>query len=173
MADKKKGESKFGQEYTSKGDNARFLRLARVALSLPAIDMRDIQQIQERTDMYFDFCEENDYKPGVESWANWLGITRRTLERWRNGDFRAETHSEYIEKIYNLLLQIEVDYLRNGKENPVAGIFLLKNTHGFRDSREVVVTPNNPLGDGINTKQIEDKYAESVIDTTGTEVTEE
>ena len=37
--------------------------------------------------------------------------------------------------------------MQNGKINPVTGIFLLKNNHGFKDQQDVVITPNNPMAD--------------------------
>ncbi len=41
--------------------------------------------------------------------------------------------------------------------------FLMKNNFGYADKQEVVVTPNNPLGDGQDEKQLEEKYQDSVI----------
>jgi hypothetical protein len=37
--------------------------------------------------------------------------------------------------------------MADGKINPVAAIFLLKNNHAYKDQTDVVVTPNNPLQD--------------------------
>jgi hypothetical protein len=49
----------------------------------------------------------------------------------------------------------------NGKINPVSGIFLSKNLfYGYSDKQEVVLTPNNPLGETRDPKEIEAKYAE-------------
>ena len=62
--------------------------------------------------------------------------------------------------------------MQNGKINPVTGIFLLKNNHGFKDQQDVVVTPNNPLGDAEHAERLEQKYAESAIETTATFVEE-
>ena len=55
------------------------------------------------------------------------------------------------------------DCMQNGKINPVSGIFLLKNNFGYQDKQEVVVTPNNPLGDGAERSQLEDKYTDTVV----------
>ena len=43
--------------------------------------------------------------------------------------------------------QLLAQTMADGKMNPVAAIFLLKNNHSYRDQTEVVVTPNNPLQD--------------------------
>ena len=48
----------------------------------------------------------------------------------------------------------------NGAMNPVVYIFRSKNFYDMRDQTEVVVTPNNPLGDVVSVEEIEEKYAE-------------
>ena len=40
----------------------------------------------------------------------------------------------------------------------------MKNNFGYADKQEVVVTPNSPMGEAQNDKQLEEKYQESVID---------
>lgn len=51
--------------------------------------------------------------------------------------------------------------MEDGKVNPVTGIFWQKNYDGLRDQSEVVVTPNNPLGEAQNVEQLRQKYLES------------
>ena len=55
------------------------------------------------------------------------------------------------------------NYMQNGKINPVAGIFLMKNNMGYQDKQEVVVTPNQQLGEQIPAEKLEQKYLEDVI----------
>ena len=50
-----------------------------------------------------------------------------------------------IKKAIDLLEELWVDYMQNGKVNPGAGIFLGKNLFGYKDVADVVVTPNNPM----------------------------
>ena len=59
--------------------------------------------------------------------------------------------------------------MQNGKINPVSGIFLMKNNFGYADKQEVVLTPNNPLGDTTPVAELEEKYLESVVDENLTE----
>lgn len=54
------------------------------------------------------------------------------------------------------------EYMQNGKINPVSGIFLMKNNFGYADKTEVVVTPNNPLGEAGDRAEIEARYRDSV-----------
>lgn len=172
---KRKGHAveKFGEENTDPGDNSRFLRQARVAMNLPPIDISDPVQVENRINEYLDFCEEQDKKPSMVDLSLWLGVNRDTLKSWKRGEFRSSTHKQLIERYVTLLEAQWTDYMMNGKVNPASGIFIAKNLFGYRDTQEVVIEPKTPLGEETDTKQLEDKYAESVIDTTGTEVEEE
>ena len=99
-------------------------------------------------------------KPTVNGLCNSLGISRDTLCQWKNGNYRTSSHSDVIKKAYNILENLWENYMQNGKINPVAGIFLGKNMFGYTDKQEVVVTPNNPLGDSPDASTIAQKYAE-------------
>lgn len=66
-----------------------------------------------------------------------------------------------IKKAYqNLNAQME-NYMQNGKINPVAGIFLMKNNMGYQDKQEVVLTPNNQLGEATPPEELQQKYLEA------------
>ena len=135
--------AKFGEEYTEPGDNTRYLRFARVSMNLPPIDISDPKQVENRINEYFDFCEENDRKPNMIGMANWLGISRETVNQWKRGDVRSSTHTDVIRKAVDILEEIWVDYMQNGKINPASGIFLAKNMFQYKDVQDVVITPQN------------------------------
>lgn len=155
--------TKWGADLANPGDNTRFLRQARAAWSLPPIDISDPKQVEHRLNEYFDFCEMEDKKPSVIGMSNWLGVSRDTVNAWKRGELRSSTHTDIILKAYDLLEELWVDYMQNGKVNPASGIFLGKNLFGYRDVQDVVVTPNNPMGDAQNAPELADKYLE-VID---------
>lgn len=142
-----------------KGDNARFLRHALASYNLPTIDISDPDQVKERIGWYFQHCLESDMKPTVTGLCNSLGISRDTLNKWKNGETRALTHSDTIKKAYNILSELWEDYMLNGKINPVAGIFIGKNHFGYSDVQNVEITPK-PLGEIQDQATIEAKYAE-------------
>jgi hypothetical protein len=137
--------AKFGEENTEPGDNSRYLRMARVSLSLPPIDISDASQVENRINQYFDFCEQNDRKPNMIGMANWLGVDRATVNSWKTGEYRSESHLPVIKKAVDILEELWVDYMMNGKVNPGSGIFIGKNLFQYKDVQDVVVTPNNPL----------------------------
>lgn len=139
--------AKFGEENTAPGDNSKYLRMARVSFSLPPIDISDAKQVENRINMYFDFCEQNDRKPNMIGMANWLGVDRATVNSWKTGEYRTETHLPVIKKAVDILEELWVDYMMNGKVNPGSGIFIGKNMFQYKDVQDVVVTPNNPYQD--------------------------
>lgn len=153
----------FGEEYVQSGDNSRYLRHAMANLNLPPIDISDEKQVEERITWYFKHCADDDMKPTVKGLCNALGINRSTLRTWYNEDYRSSTHSHLIKKAYNLLEELWEDYMLNGKINPVSGIFLGRNHWGYQDKIDLVVTPNNPLGDAPDQKQLEERIAGSVV----------
>lgn len=156
------GLATLGQEYAQPGDNARYLRYAMASLDLPPINLDDPEQVKQRIQDYFDFCAENDRKPSMVGMANWLGVNRETLNEWKKGVVRENTHTAIIKRACGMLEEMMVDYFQNGKLNPASGIFLMKNMFGYKDVQDVVVTPNNPLGDAEVTPQLADKYLDIV-----------
>lgn len=152
--------AKFGEENTEPGDNARYLRWARLPLSLPPIDISDPQQVENRINEYFTACENQDMKPNMVGMANWIGIDRTTLASWKRGEYRGGSHSHVINKAVGILEDLWVDYMQNGKINPASGIFLAKNMFQYKDVQDVVLTPNTGLAADIQPEDVAQKYAE-------------
>ena len=134
-----------GGDNVEPGENSRFIRHALASWNLPKIDISDPKQVEERIGEYFKYCAENDRRPQVVGMCNWLGISRETLNTWKNGDCRPGTHTDIIKKAYDLMEELWMDFMQSGKINPATGIFLAKNWYHYKDVADVVVTPNNPL----------------------------
>lgn len=139
------------------GDNSRFIRHAMASWGLPAIDISDPKQVEDRIGMYFQYCADNDRKPQIVGLCNWLGITRQTLNEWQNGVVRAGTHGDIIKKAVAVIEEMWADYMQAGKLNPATGIFLAKNWYGYKDVADVVVTPNNPY-QAASDDELKNKY---------------
>lgn len=151
--------AKFGYENTEPGDNTRYLRFARLPFSLPPIDISDPVQVENRINEYFNACETNDMKPNIVGLGNWLGVSRDTINNWKRGDTRNSTHSDMINKAIGMLEELWVNYMQNGKINPASGIFLGKNMFQYKDTQDIMLTPNNPLSD-ISVDEVGKKYKE-------------
>ena len=154
-------QENFGADMAEPGDNTRFLRFALASWNLPPIDISDPKQVEERLLCYFQHCEDNDRKPNVVGMANWLGVSRDTLNSWKRGEFRADTHSEIIKRAFAIIEEQWVDYMLNGKVNPAAGIFIGKNHLQYTDAQQIVVTPQNPY-DQENPDNVRDKYIDGM-----------
>lgn len=159
--------------HTEPGDNTKYLKHSMEIASLPKIDIKDAEQVKKRINEYFTICCGSDMKPSMAGLALAIGISRQTLWEWANDVVRKGEFGDAIKKAVQMLDLQMVDYMQNGKINPVSGIFLMKNNFGYTDKTEVVVTPNNPLGDEVEQKALEDKYMNSVIDADGVIIDED
>lgn len=155
------GNAAFAPINLECGDNARYLAHAMAVMNLPKIDISDPVQVQDRIDWYLNHCVSNDMKPTVKGFCNSLGVPRSTLWRWKTGQFRPGTHEEIIVRAYDLLEEMWENYMQNGKINPMAGVFLGVNNFGYRDVKQVNVTPVvENQQETIDAATIEAKYAE-------------
>lgn len=148
------------------GDNRKYLEHNLKMWNWPSVDMKKPEDVHERVTLYFQTCADDDMKPSVAGLALAFGIDRRTLWKWINGiqsDFVAAESRDALKKAYQILTAQMENYMQNGKINPVAGIFLMKNNMGYQDKQEVVVTPNQQLGEQIPAETLEKKYLEDVI----------
>ena len=149
---------------TNPGDNTKYLNHALTMFKWDDPDMESVEQVSTRIADYFDLCAENDMKPSVAGLALAFGVSRETLTRWTNGT--GENRSRILpagvrhtlKKAYQILNAQMEDYMQNGKINPVAGIFLMKNNMGYQDKQEVVLTPNQPLGEQLSPEDLQQKY---------------
>ena len=150
--------------HTEPGDNARYIHIAMEIENLPKVDLSDDAQVAERVGEYFKICETYDHKPSVAGLALALDTDRKYLWDIREGRRGKNPAVADILKKAMKILELEMsDYMQSGKINPVSGIFLLKNHFGYQDKQEVVVTPNQPLGDGADRTQLEGKYTDTVV----------
>lgn len=132
---------------TEPGEMAEMLRRAVTISHWPDIDTNNPQQVADRIDQYHVFCLDNDMKPSVVGLAMALGCDRSTLWKWENGveSNKPQAVRNLIKKGREINELMMVQMMQNGKINPVTGIFLLKNNHGYKDQQDVVITPNTPL----------------------------
>lgn len=148
---------------TEPGDNRRYLAHSMAMFDWPDVDMKEPEQVRERIGQYLALCAKDDMKPSVAGLALAFGVDRKTIWAWANGVDSAYLPSEsrnFIKKVYQLLNAQMEDYAQNGKINPVAAIFLMKNHFGYVDKQEMVLTPNQQLGDQVSPEDLQRKYLE-------------
>lgn len=139
-----------GDKNMQEGDRGRFLRHALAGWDLPAIDISDEKQVEERIIWYFSKCIEDDVKPTVSGMSSALGIHRNTFYKWGVGKLRADTHQELIVKTKGILEALWETYMQEGAINPIVGIFLGKNHFGYRDVKDITVEPRESVVEEID-----------------------
>lgn len=150
---------------TTPQENSKYLKFVLESYNMPAIDFDDDKQVSDRINWYFEHCISSGLKPTVAGACNALGVDRTTFYRWGTGELRGKTsdRSNIVKKFKAALMELWEIYASEGKVNALVYFFTMKNHFGYTDKQEVVVTPNNPLGDGQDEKQLEEKYQDSVI----------
>ena len=132
------------------GDNAKYIHNAMQLSTLPKIDLRDSDAVENRIQEFFRIQFENDLKPTVSGLGIALGLDRRRLWEIKTGNYGTQKSLEElptltkdsIKKAYEMMENLWENYMQNGKINPVSGIFLGKNNFGYQDKQEMVLTPN-------------------------------
>ena len=147
------------------GDMSRMITNAVELANMGPVDMHNPAQVEQRVMDCLKYMIEHDMKPTVESMALAFNTNRTQLWRWREGvetNVPVESRNA-IKKGYDIMNQLLTQTMADGKINPVAAIFLLKNNHNYKDQTDVVVTPNNPLQD-MNAEDARKRLIEAVPD---------
>ena len=148
---------------TDPGDNRKYITHSLRLADLPKVSMANTEEVRQRINEYFNICAEDDMKPSVAGLALALDVERSYLWMLREGvKGKNPDVVNLLKKAVQILDNQMVDYMQNGKINPVSGIFLMKNSFGYTDKQEVVITPQSPLVDQKDTKAIEEKYRDSI-----------
>jgi hypothetical protein len=153
---------KRSEEYLphyEKGDMSRMITNAMELANMGPVDMYDPEQVEKRVAACLQYMIDHDMKPTVESMALAFNTNRTQLWRWKEGveSNLPERSRNAIKKGYSIMNQLLSQTMADGKINPVAAIFLLKNNHAYKDQTDVVVTPNNPY-QATSDEELKDKY---------------
>ena len=121
------------------------------------LDRTDPEAVRSAIEQYFQTCAENNERPLVSGLAMTIGLSRQDMLQVVKGICKCKFSEECIGLIRQAYQALELVWeynFVNGGINPVVGIFLSKNNFGYRDQTDVVLTPNNPLGEGMSNEQI-------------------
>lgn len=147
------------------GDNTKYLANALSMWDWQKPDMTDPVAVGDRIKEYFQLCINDDMKPSVEGLAFAFSVSRRTLWAWANNVDSPRMPEEVrslIKRAYEVLTVQMANYMQNGKINPVAGIFLMKNNMDYEDKKEITLAPANPLGDETPPEDLRRKYLDAI-----------
>lgn len=149
----------YGYELAKPGDISKRVRAMKASLDQPPIDTSDPNAVMQRIWEYLDFCEKEDIKPEILSLSLWLHVSRDTLNSWKRGEYRGQTHSALIKNVITSLEALTVGLALDGKCIPGNVIFILKNHYGYKDNIEITTPKSNDLDNVTSAKDIADKYA--------------
>jgi hypothetical protein len=114
------------------------LRNARVSINLPPINIKNPHEVEHRIDEYFDFCEMNNKPPNMVGIAAWLGVNRKTLQQWKDGDYSEMT--PIIQRAVMVVEQTLVEQVQDNPKASVGGMFLLKSMFHYKEQQDIVIT---------------------------------
>lgn len=150
------------------GDNTKILEVNMALLNFPNIDLKDVEQVQQRLNDYFMLYAQADLKPTVVGMAialnghsrQWLwALTHDRPLGGRGNEVSLPLEvTNAIKKAYFMMENQWESYMNSGKINPVSGIFLGKNNFGYSDKQEYVVTPNIQQDNDYDPNSIRKRY---------------
>jgi hypothetical protein len=137
---------------TEQGENTKYLLHDTKLAALPDIDINNPLQVKNRIEEYFNICAFDDIKPSVASLALSFHVSRFVLFDYVNGRNQAIKNIESLHTLKSAYDRINSYYehmMNNGRINPVAGIFLMKNNMGYKDNTEYTINTNTENQDTI------------------------
>lgn len=92
----------------------------------------------------------------LEGMCAFIEVSRKTLTLWEREDYKGFRAT--IEQAKNDIAAVKKQLGQQGKIPPLVMAMDMNNNHGYTQKQEVVVTPNNPLGDATPTDQLINRY---------------
>ena len=149
------------------GYNTKRINFMMAILPTEPLDYNDIEEMERRFQRYLKLCSEWDMKVGNMAAYAAIGIDKDTASDWVNRCKSNPERTRFVKKVQKICAMYREGLMEDGKVNPVTGIFWQKNYDGMKDQQEVVLTPNNPLGETEDPKVLEQKYLENTYGVSG------
>ena len=143
------------------GYNTQMIMFMREVMPEEPIDINDVEEMNRRFTRYLDICAKYDKKIGNLAAYAAIGITKEQAKDFEVNSKSNPARAYFIKKVRQFCSMYREGLMQDGKVNPVTGIFWQKNYDGLKDQQEVVVTPNNPLGEMGDTERIKQKYLDA------------
>lgn len=100
------------------------------------------EELKERIDMFFQFCEDSSVRPGIQALCTACHISRTTLFRWSKGEDCDRERQEIVSMAKSFIDSFLEQVTMSGQVSPPVGIFLLKNWCNYKDT--VSIEENTP-----------------------------
>ncbi len=143
----KKESGEYQEEKLRELVAAKTSELVEVTLK-EKVSLEDIENIKVRTIAYLRACEETGTFPSSLGLARSLGYSDRALRNWRNQKPFSET-AQWLEMFNDLCADVLNQSALKNNANSIVSIFLNKAMYGFRETNELVVTPNSNVQEEV------------------------
>lgn len=154
----------------AEGYNAKLISFMLAIQPKEKLDINDVDEMERRFQHYLEMCVAYDVKVGNQGAYVAIGITKQQAWEWENIVKSNPRRCDFIKNVRLFCGMYRENLMQDGKVNPVTGIFWQKNYDGLKDQQEVVLTPNNPLGEQKDAESLKQKYLEDTYGVTeGTE----
>lgn len=156
------------------GYNSRMIQFTMEIMPSEKLDYNDIEEMERRFKHYLETCAKYDMKIGNQAAYAAIGIDKGIAWEWVNRCTTNPARTDFIKKVQKVCALYREGLMQDGKVNPVTGIFWQKNYDGMKDQTEMVLTPNNPLGDSADTEALARKYLDNadIVDVPEGEISE-
>ena len=132
------------------------------------------EELSQRIDDYFSFCQRTGTRPGIESLCLALHISRTTLFNWNAGINCDAERQEIIGRAKSFIAAFLEQSMTRGKISPPSGIFLMKNWLNYKDTISFESSVQAVENNGITLSQDEiHQIAEQASQTSVQELLEE
>ena len=128
------------------------------------VALEDLSEIQRRSLLYLKACEESGTFPSSLGLARSLGYSDRALRYWRNKQPHTET-AQWLEMFNEICADILSQSALKNNANNIMAIFLNKALYDFRETSELVLTPNSTALDGENQYSVDEIRRRYAIET--------
>ena len=106
------------------------------------INIQDLDQVIERTQLYFKYCQDKEFNPNMRGLANFFGYSYKQLYNVIN---KGTKISDYLDLIRDRMKDnLEQASLCNAVNN-ISAMFLLKATHDYTEASKVILEPSESL----------------------------
>lgn len=127
------------------------------------VDLQNARKTKYRITSYFEMCRDCDKIPDPVSLCNWLGVGKQQMDRWRAGIFGSAPGEKVFQDTLVALEEIWMTQFEKNKNLPTYYIFIGKNWFGYKDTQDVQITPNTPLGEVQNADELKKRIAKDVV----------
>lgn len=109
---------------------------------MPKVHFNKPDEIVARCKTYLEYCIEDGMKPTIAGLGLALGKNRTALRDIVQGEYDYEVPKEtreILETVYRMITAETEQFMLDGKINPVAGIFLMRNNMGYTNDEVLTV----------------------------------